>query len=176
MQNKIILVGYMGTGKSAIGKKLAKVLGIDFIDLDHYIEEKEEQEITTIFEKKGELYFRKVEKKYSEQLLSSNYNFILATGGGTPCYYNNMKFINEKSISFFINTPLNILVERLAKNKNQRPLIKHLNNDELMEFIAKHLFERNQFYQEANYAITNNTTVNDAVKEIIKLLNSTTIH
>ena len=176
MQNKIVLVGYMGTGKSAIGNELSKLLNIDFIDLDGYIATQEASEISTIFEEKGELYFRKKEKEALEQLLNSNRNFILATGGGTPCYYNSMKLISKKSISFFINTPLNILVERLTKDKSKRPLIKHLNNDDLMEFIAKHLFERNQFYQQANYAITNNTTVNDAVKEIIKLLNSTTIH
>jgi len=176
MQNKIVLVGYMGTGKSAIGNELSKLLNIDFIDLDGYIATQEASEIAAIFEEKGELYFRKKEKEALEQLLNSNRNFILATGGGTPCYYNNMKLISKKSSSFFINTPLNILAERLTKGKSKRPLIKHLNDDDLTKFIAKHLFERNQFYQKANYTITNNTTVNDAIKEIIKLLNSTTIH
>ena len=176
MQNKIVLVGYMGTGKSAIGNELSKLLNIDFIDLDGYIATQEASEIAAIFEEKGEFYFRKKEKEALEQLLNNNHNFILATGGGTPCYYNNMKLISKKSTSFFINTPLNILVERLSKDKSKRPLISHLNNDDLTEFIAKHLFERNQFYQEANYTIVNNKTINDVVKKIIALLESTTTH
>ena len=174
MQKKIVLVGYMGTGKTSIGKKLAKELMIPFIDLDHYIEQKENKTINQLFKSKGELFFRKKEKAYLEALLNNTKSFVLATGGGTPCYYNNMKIITDNTISIFINTPLNKLVARLQKDKAERPLINHLNNEDLTEFIAKHLFERNQFYQQAMINYNNTTSINTIVTDLAKQI--TTIH
>ena len=173
MQKKIVLVGYMGTGKTSIGKKLADKLAIPFIDLDHYIENQEGIPINQLFKTKGALYFRKQEKIYLEKLLNDNKSFVLATGGGTPCYYNNMKKIIEHAVSVFINTPLNELVSRLQKEKAKRPLISHLTDVDLTEFVAKHLFERNQFYQQAKINYNNNTTIDTIVNDLAKQIATT---
>jgi shikimate kinase len=148
----ISLVGYMGSGKSTTGKDLAKALGYQFIDLDHFIEEKFNMKISEIFAKDGELGFRKKEREALKELLHST-NIVLSLGGGTPVYYDNMEEIVKNSISVFMRVQLPHLVKRLENKKENRPLIAHLNNDELTEFIAKHLFERNQFYEKAKYTI-----------------------
>lgn len=170
MQKKIVLIGYMGTGKSSIGKILSYKLTLPFIDLDNYISEKEKLSIPQLFLKKGTLYFRRKEKEYLIELLNSDKRFILSTGGGTPCYYDNMSAINTLSTSIFINTPLKILVERLKINKASRPLISHLDNTELTEFVAKHLFERNKFYHKAKIHITNKDSISTSVTTIIAKL------
>jgi shikimate kinase len=170
MPTKIILLGYMGTGKSSIGKSLAKTLLLNFIDLDSYISNQEKLSIPKIFETKGVLYFRKKEKEYLNELLNNKENFILATGGGTPCYYNNIAKINKYGTSILINTPLNLLVNRLKENKANRPLISHLDDKDLTEFVAKHLFERNTFYQQAQVKVNNITSVEETVISIKKAL------
>jgi len=174
MSKKIILIGYMGTGKSSIGKKLADKLNIPFIDLDEYISLKEKKTISQLFEIKGVLYFRKKEREYLNELLNNNNSFILATGGGTPCYYDNIEQINKYGISVLINTPLNKLVNRLAINKDSRPLISHLKDDELTEFIAKHLFERNNYYHQAQIHVNNDDDIDKTANNIIKELAQTT--
>lgn len=166
----IVLMGYMGSGKSTIGRHLASILNYDFIDLDDYIETKEEQSITSIFQSKGEIYFRKLETKYLQELLSSEDNVVLALGGGTPCYSNNMELIlttnNAKSV--YLKLSITALVERLKSEKQNRPLISHLNSDEaLLEFIGKHLFERSQYYSQSNYTIN---TEGKSIKDITELI------
>lgn len=148
----ISLVGYMGSGKSTAGKDLAKAIGYEFIDLDHYIEEKFHLKISEIFEKEGEIGFRKKERAALLELLTST-NLVLSLGGGTPVYYNNMEEITNNSVSFFLRVQLPQLVKRLDGKKQTRPLIAHLTNKEMTEFVAKHLFERNQFYEKAKYTI-----------------------
>lgn len=148
----ISLIGYMGSGKTTTGKDLAKAIGYEFIDLDEFIEKKYEKKITEIFEQEGELGFRKKEKDALQEILTST-NIVLSLGGGTPVYYNNIDEIVDKSISIFLRVQLPYLIKRLENKKHTRPLIAHLSNDEMMEFIAKHLFERNQFYQKSKYTI-----------------------
>lgn len=148
----ISLIGYMGSGKTTTGKDLAKAIGYEFIDLDEFIEKKYEKKITEIFEQEGELGFRKKEKYALQEILTST-NIVLSLGGGTPVYYNNIDEIVDKSISIFLRVQLPYLIKRLENKKHTRPLIAHLSNDEMMEFIAKHLFERNQFYQKSKYTI-----------------------
>ena len=145
----ISLIGYMGSGKTTVGKILAKQLGRTFIDLDHFIENAHDRTIPEIFREKGEIGFRKIEREMLENLLQKE-NIILSLGGGTPAYYNNMHLINQLSHSVYLQTPLNELTERLCKNKEQRPLLLHLEDDELAEYIAKHLFERRAFYEQAH--------------------------
>jgi shikimate kinase len=170
MLTKIILLGYMGTGKSSIGKSLAKTFHQNFIDLDTYISEREQLSIPKIFETKGVLYFRKKEKEYLNELLHNKDSFILATGGGTPCYYDNIAQINKHGVSISINTPLNLLVNRLKKNKASRPLISHLDDEDLAEFVAKHLFERNTFYHQAQITVNNAKNIEETVNSIEKAL------
>lgn len=166
----ITLIGYMGSGKSTTGKILAKTLGFEFIDLDHFIEEEFKTTIATIFEKEGELGFRKKERAALTEVLQKK-NVVLSVGGGTPMYYNNIELINENSVSVYLRVALPELVKRLENNKAQRPLIAHIEKEELAEFIAKHLFERNLIYQQAHHtlAITNQTTL-DILDRLLVLL------
>ena len=152
---KIVLIGYMASGKSTIGKHLAAAMYLPFIDLDTYIEEKEEMSITDIFEEKGEIYFRYQEHFYLKELLNSEQKFVLSLGGGTPCYAGNMNLITEKEnvTSIYLNASLKTLVARLLKQKNKRPLVANLSDEKLHEFVAKHLFERREFYEQANHQL-----------------------
>ncbi|WP_313374494.1 shikimate kinase [Chishuiella sp.] len=149
----ISLIGYMGSGKTTTGKDLAKAIGYEFIDLDEFIEKKYAKKISEIFESEGELGFRKKEKEALREILTST-NIVLSLGGGTPVYYDNIDEIVNKSTSIFLRVQLPYLAKRLESKKHTRPLIAHLSNDEMMEFIAKHLFERNQFYEKAKYTIS----------------------
>lgn len=144
----IILLGYMASGKSTIGKLLASTINFKFIDLDDYIEGKEGITVSEIFETKGEIYFRKAEHIYLKEILSEKDKYVLSLGGGTPCYANNMKLIkSNNNISFYLKASIKELVSRLINEKLQRPLVSIFkNNNELTEFIGKHLFERNPFY------------------------------
>ncbi|MFV0159004.1 shikimate kinase [Empedobacter falsenii] len=149
----ISLIGYMGSGKSTTGKDLAKALGFEFIDLDDFIEQKYRTKISDIFKKEGELGFRKKEREALKEILTTT-NIVLSLGGGTPVYYDNMEEIVKNSISIFMRVQLHQLVKRLENRKETRPLIAHLSNEEMTEFIAKHLFERNQYYEKAKYTIS----------------------
>lgn len=145
----------MGSGKSTIGKMLADKLYLPFIDLDRYIESKEEMGIANLFETKGEIYFRKIENKYVKELLTKKEGFVLALGGGTPCYANNMDVIkNSSTISIYLEGTIATLYDRLRKNKSSRPLIAEISETNLKEFIAKHLFERRDAYEKANLKIS----------------------
>ena len=145
----------MGSGKTTVGKLVAKHLKIKFLDLDSYIEEAEGQPIKQLFSYKGELYFRKKEFFYLNEILSSNSNFLLSTGGGTPCYGANMEAIsNATKNSIYLKVSLRELIRRLSIEKDQRPLISGITNDELPEFIGKHLFERSFYYNQAHLKIS----------------------
>lgn len=165
---KIILVGYMGSGKTTIGKKLADNLQIPFIDLDQYIEVKEELSITDLFDKKGEVYFRKKEHMYLKELMERTENFVLSLGGGTPCYANNHLYLQSTDVeSIYLKASITTLEKRLTISTN-RPLLKHVTN--LKEYIAQHLFERNYFYNFSQHTIViDNKDTKAIVDEILKL-------
>ena len=150
----IVLIGYMGSGKSLIGSHLAKKIDYKFIDLDQYIEKKEARSISKIFEDSGDIYFRKTETKYLIQCLSENNNIVLSVGGGTPCYKDNLTHINSaNNISFYLKNNNVELSKRLYK-KNNRPLISAIKSEQKMiEFVSKHLFEREVFYNKASITI-----------------------
>jgi len=170
---KIILIGYMGSGKSTVGKILAENLKLNYIDLDQYIEEKEQCPISVIFKNKGEIYFRKKEHLYLKELLNTKKSFVLSLGGGTPCYAGNMDLIlkSDYTKSFYLELSIPNLVNRLEKEKSQRPLIAELSSENLPEFIAKHLFERRTFYRKANHIINTNTkSVNETINSIQTIL------
>jgi shikimate kinase len=168
---KLVLLGYMASGKSVIGKILANKLKMKFVDLDHYIEDREGQSIPTIFEEKGEIYFRKVENKYLMELLDKHGNHVLSLGGGTPVYGDNMSNIIEKSISFYLSAPVDVLFERLKNETYQRPLVADIGEENLEEFIAKHLFERNPFYRKSKHIIeVKDKSISEIIKEITALL------
>ena len=164
----ISLIGYMGSGKSHISKVLSQKLNLKLIDLDKQISQKFNLTIPEIFEKRGEIYFRKEERILLEEILNTEKDCILSLGGGTPAYYNNIDLINEKSESIYLQTSVRTLVERLSKQKQKRPLIARIPDEDLPEFIAKHLFERQIFYGQAKYSVsTNYKTPEEIVDEII---------
>ncbi|MBT8264622.1 MAG: shikimate kinase [Muriicola sp.] len=151
---KIILVGYMGSGKSAVGRRLAKTLGITFLDLDAYIEKELATTIKEIFTTKGELYFRKKEHEYLQQVLQQEHSMVIGTGGGTPCYSGNMKLLTDTTPHvFYLKVSISGLLSRLQNEKELRPLIRDISDEDLPEFIGKHLFERNPFYTMAHHTI-----------------------
>ncbi|HQV35875.1 MAG TPA: shikimate kinase [Flavobacterium sp.] len=169
---KIILLGYMGSGKTTIASKVADVLKKKHLDLDKLIEKKEGKTINSIFATKGEIYFRKIEHEVFKDLMESQDDFVLSFGGGTPCYANNHLFLKEKEvISIYLKTSVEELSKRLLQSKAERPLIAQMNEDELKEFIAKHLFDRSYYYHQAQHFIsTDNKLEKEVVQEIIKLL------
>lgn len=156
MTNTIVLLGYMGCGKSRVGIPLAQSIDIPHVDLDSYIEEQEKMNIKNIFDVEGELYFRKKERQYLEQLLTQKEPIVLSLGGGTPCYYDSMDYIlNSNAVSFYLKASLVTLVDRLFTERHKRPLISHLQTKEnLLEYIGKHLFERLPFYGKASHIVS----------------------
>jgi shikimate kinase len=170
---KIVLLGYMGSGKTTVGKKLAKKLYLPFHDLDQYIEKREGATIAEIFDTKGEIYFRKIEHKYLKEFLSETDKYVLSLGGGTPCYAGNMQVIlNEADVrSIYLQANIPTLKQRISKNKQKRPLIASLSDEQMMEFVAKHIFERRNFYEQAEHTVdVNGKDIATIVAEIRILL------
>ena len=169
---KIILLGYMGCGKSTIANELAKRIHIPFVDLDKKIEEKENLSISSIFEKHGEIYFRKLEHQVFTELLNSPEILIIGLGGGTPCYANNHELLKEEGvISIYLRASIDTLFDRLSPNKSKRPLIANKNDSEMKEFIAMHLFERSFYYNQAQYKVTvDSKSIDSVVDDIITIL------
>ena len=154
MMDTIFLIGYMGSGKTVVGKLLSKSINYNFYDLDKFIELNEKKSISEIFRLKNEIYFREIESKYLNELISVKEKKIISTGGGTPCYSNNIDLINNNSVSIYLKASVDTLVKRLNDAKINRPLISHLKDkSELKDFISKHLFERNYFYEKAKIKI-----------------------
>ncbi|WP_075340928.1 shikimate kinase [Tenacibaculum agarivorans] len=170
---KIIVLGYMGSGKSTVGKKLSNTLDIPFVDLDNYIEEKLQKSISEIFKTDGEIFFRLKEHEFLKELLNNEKDFVLSLGGGTPCYAGNMDIINnaEDSLSIYLRTSVSEIASRLQKEKESRPLIAKLSDNELHEFTAKHLFERSFFYEQAEIKVTtHDKTQEKLITELVAIL------
>ncbi len=170
---KIVLVGYMGSGKSSIGSHVSNKIGYEFIDLDDYIEEKEKLTVKEIFAQKGEIYFRNLENLALKELINLKNNLVISLGGGTPCYYDNYKLYHKKNgvFSFYLKTSINTLFNHLKTQKQNRPLISNLNDLELKEFIAKHLFERSPYYENVDYVlVTDDKSIESISDEILVML------
>ena len=169
---KIILLGYMGCGKSTIAQNMSKITNISFLDLDKCIEDRTNLSINEIFEKHGEIYFRKLEHEMFVELLQSSEKSIIGLGGGTPCYANNHELLKgEDVVSIYLKASIETLYGRLVHNKSKRPLIAEMNEEEMKEFIAKHLFDRSFYYNQAQYKITvDDKTVEETVQDILAIL------
>lgn len=160
--DKIILIGFMGSGKTTLAKKLAKKLNRSFFDLDKEIEKRENLTITQIFEQNGEDYFRALEFKTLKSILDKELSFVMSVGGGTPCFFDNMKIVNESGTSVYLKCSAGILTSRLINTKEKRPLIKALNEEELKTFITNKLAEREQFYKQCKFTLaSDNLKVED---------------
>jgi len=158
----------MGSGKTTLGKRLANKLEYSFIDLDAEIEKIENCSINEIFDDKGETYFRELESKILHDIISENRNIVLSVGGGTPCFNDNMKLINETGTSVYLKYNAGILCSRLLNAKTERPLIKGLDETQLKEFVANKLLEREAFYNQSKLVIERN---NVRVEDVLNLLN-----
>ena len=173
MNSSIILLGYMGCGKTKIGKRLSQKLNLNFIDLDHEIELFYSKTIVELFEDLGEVRFREIEREILIKILDNKDRFVLSLGGGTPCYFDNMEIIQKKTnFSFYINLTSKVLAKRLFSRKSARPLISSVVNEkDMLSFINKHLFERNIFYMQAKHIINcNKRDINKICKSIIEVL------
>ncbi|GAA4797598.1 shikimate kinase [Olivibacter ginsenosidimutans] len=153
LDKHLFLVGFMGVGKTTNGKKLAQILQRNFIDLDELFVAQEGMSITDYFKIHGEADFRKKERDILRQL-GDKEPAVIATGGGAPCFFDNMEWMNENGITIYFQMPYQALAQRLAASKRQkRPLIQHLSEEELLDFITDRMAYRHPFYAKAAHHI-----------------------
>ena len=171
---KLVLLGYMGSGKSSVGTLLSEALQFQFTDLDHYIEMAEGMSISQLFQQKGEIYFRRNEATALTKIISEEKKMVVATGGGTPCYGTIMADLlaNEDVVTVYLKSSLETLTRHLFAEKSKRPLIAHLETEDLLnDFIRKHLFERSFYYNQASIVLACDGLTPEAIVEklILKL-------
>lgn len=147
----IFLIGYMGCGKSTLGRALARCTDWQFIDLDAYIEGRYHSTIKEIFAQKGESGFRRIESEMLRECADFP-DTVIACGGGTPCFYSNMELMNQKGVTVWLTTPLPRLLERLGRNRAKRPILADKTDDELRDFVVKALADRLPFYSQAQHS------------------------
>jgi shikimate kinase len=145
----IFLSGFMGSGKSTHGKKLAGLLKLPFVDLDLYIQTKENKTVQFIFDNEGEEHFRELETKYLKELITLEPH-VISLGGGTVCFNNNLELVKNNGLLIYIEMSAEMLAERLQKSKQKRPLLKPVPSENLNKFIEEKLRERNGFYNQAH--------------------------
>jgi len=164
----------MGSGKTAVGEELAKVIGWPFLDLDSLIEKDQNMPVSQIFSEFGEIYFRKIEARLLRDTVNTDQPMVLSLGGGTPCYANNMDFMRGKTKlkTIYLKNSLSTLEERLWPQRHSRPLIAHLEErDALNDFVRKHLFERAPFYLQAEWIVeTDNNSPREVAENIVSRL------
>ncbi|GAC1385518.1 MAG: shikimate kinase [Ginsengibacter sp.] len=163
---KIVIVGFMGSGKTYWGKIWSNQLSIQHVDLDEKISKEERLSISEIFKLKGEEYFRKKEAEFLNTLLDEP-SIILSTGGGTPCFNNNIKVILQKSISFYLKCNPETLFTRLKSERSSRPLISSLSDKDLGIYIEQKIAEREVFYNQANYILEEEKINLKLIKDLI---------
>ncbi|TCZ74431.1 shikimate kinase [Flaviaesturariibacter aridisoli] len=150
---RLFLVGFMGCGKSYWGRQLGPALGVPFIDLDERIEEHAGKSINEIFAEEGEEYFRQLEKETLHLLTESHSEFVMATGGGTPCFYKNIDYMKEKGRTLWINCSVECLHARLLTERDRRPLVRDLGEEQLRAYIFRKFGDRRIFYQQADITV-----------------------
>ena len=155
---RIFLIGFMGSGKTHWGRRIAEKLQIPFYDLDAVIVNSEGMSISEIFINKGEEYFRYIEKQTLEDLVAREKNFVLSAGGGTPCFFNNIDFMKRNGKVLWLNTSLEALNQRLMKEKMSRPLLKGITETGLRAYIIRKLSERKMYYEQADLMVHEETT------------------
>jgi shikimate kinase len=164
---RIYLIGYMGCGKTTLGRKLAATLKLTFIDLDTFLEEKYFRTIPQIFQEEGEAGFRRKEQNVLHEVSTFD-DVIVATGGGAPCFFNNMDVMNNTGFCIFLDVDTDSLVSRLIHAKTERPIIKGKSPDELHQFIDEMMLKRRPFYEKARYILKGSEIKPDQVIELLK--------
>ena len=173
---RIFLIGYMGAGKTTLGKAFARAMGLTFVDLDWYIEERYHKTVRQIFEERGEDGFRELEKRMLHEA-SDFENVVISVGGGTPCFFDNMDYMNQVGETVFLDVDNQVLFRRLKVAKQQRPLLANKTDEELMAFIQEALEKRLPHYTKAKHVFNGELLENryqiqqsvERLKELLKL-------
>jgi shikimate kinase len=150
MHQKIFIIGLPGVGKTTLGKELATQLGLPFVDLDSYIEKIQDQTIPAIFNEGGESAFRNIEAHALKSFSQLNNSFVMACGGGTPCYNSNMDFMNRNGITIYYTKPIANIIIQLQNDATERPLLKNSTPADLLSNLNKLLTKREPYYLKAN--------------------------
>ncbi|MEN8120479.1 MAG: shikimate kinase [Bacteroidota bacterium] len=167
----IYLIGFMGSGKTTAGKKLAKKMAYDFIDLDSLIESETGMNISNFFEQFGEEKFRKLE----QEILKKTFNYkntVISTGGGAPCFFNNIDEINQNGISVYLKAGIPLIISRLKGGKDERPLIKEKNEEELKKYVSELLLKRETYYNRAKLVVDAKSLNIEKLKNLIQSFNN----
>lgn len=152
---RVILIGYMGAGKTTVGKELAKSLGVTFYDLDWYIESRMRKSVKQIFDEGGEEKFRRIEHNMLHEVAEFE-NVVISCGGGTPCFYDNMEYLNQQGETVYLQSQPEVLMQHLKMGKGVRPLLLNKTQEEIKEYITAQLKEREQFYLKAKHVLNVN--------------------
>jgi shikimate kinase len=164
----IVLIGFMGAGKTTVGRQLAEALNLPFVDSDEWIELREGLTVSKLFEEKGEAYFRAVEREFLEELKSKEPS-VVAVGGGLPCVDNNIKVLKELGLVIYLNVSLLTVLKRLKEEQLSRPLIAGVSGSDLHRFVEDLLSERVTFYKQADLFVPNeSSSINKVVESIQK--------
>jgi shikimate kinase len=164
---KIFFIGFMGCGKTHWGNLLSQKLNLPFFDLDQKIVEHDGRSVSEIFKKEGEEYFRLLEKDVLHLLTENHESFVMACGGGTPCFYNNIDYLKKKGTVVWINCSTEMLYQRLVKERDKRPLISNIPPEELKSYIIKKYSSRKIFYQQATVILPEEViTIENLVNKI----------
>ena len=172
---RIILIGYMGAGKTTVGKALAKALGVTFYDLDWYITSRMRKTVGQIFEERGEDGFRQIERSMLHEVAEFE-NVIISCGGGTPCFFDNIDYMNQQAPVVYLKADPEVLYKHLAMSKNDRPLLRGKSQEELIVFIREQLEKREPFYTKARYTLDvslmdDYSKIHKSVEQLRALLN-----
>lgn len=172
---RIILIGYMGSGKTTLGKALSKELGLPFFDLDWYIESRFCRTISQLFNERGEDGFRRIEREMLHEVAEFE-DVIIAAGGGTPCFFDNIEYMNTQAKTVYLNATPEVLFRHLQPGRQKRPLLAGKTDEEMKAFITESLAKRAPFYEKARYILNtslleNHKQIQDAIIQLRKLLN-----
>ena len=164
----LILVGYAGSGKSSLAKRLSKALGVGYVETDTLVEQSVGATVADIFHYEGEEYFRRAERGVLESLVAEGYNGIVATGGGLPTWRDNMERLNGMGTTIYLQrSPEQILSRLSAYGREKRPMFRGKSDEELLQFMREHIAEREPYYAKANVVVDCNTMSDEAVVNYI---------
>ena len=164
---RVFLIGFMASGKSTVGKKLANKIALPFIDLDDYIEEKYNTTIRELMNDRGQDIFREIERDSLNSVIKENKSAIISTGGGTPCYFDNMERMKSTGETIYIEVDIPIIVDRLMHSKKERPLVLGKTKEDLSSYVKDLLEKRDAFYKQAKYIVNGKSL---KLEELISLI------